>query len=116
MKCTARPNDQTEHGGADPAETERRKRKICTYKVEHAIEVQSADNTARQACAEVIERGEEREADDPAVDALVMPEELSAEGEEDEHDSQRIEEHQHGKRIADDVAQSEVCKTEGRQG
>ena len=50
-------DDQTECGGADPAETEVREREICAHKVEHTIEVQGADDIALQACAEVIERG-----------------------------------------------------------
>ena len=31
-------DDQTEGGGADPAETEVREREICAHKVEHTIE------------------------------------------------------------------------------
>ena len=75
--------------------------------------MQPGAQTLRERAQQVIQRGEQCQADRPAVDAAVIAEEFAEQGQQDQHDGERVQEHQHGERIGDDGAQAEVREHEG---
>ena len=59
---------------------------------------------------QIVNGSDEREADRPAVHRAVVAEEFTEQRQRNERDGERIEEHQHRQRIADDGAEAEVRK------
>lgn len=104
---------KAEYCGADPAEAERGEREMGAHEVHHALQMHRADDIGGKTCAEIIDSGDKSDADGPAIDALVIIKESAEKGEENKYDRQRVEEHQHGKREADNLVQAEVCEAEG---
>ena len=66
-----------------------------------------------QGAQQVIEGGDQRKADDPVIDLLIVGEELAEQRQQDKHDGQRVEEHQHRHGAGDDGAQAQIGDGEG---
>ena len=108
-------DDKTDGGGADPAETEARKGQNATDRFDDAIEVACGTQSGGQGAQQVIKGGDQRKADDPVIDLLIVGEELAEQRQQDKHDGQRVEEHQHRNGIIDDGGKTEIGKNEGNQ-
>ena len=70
-------DDKTDGGGADPAETEARKGQNATDRFDDAIEVAGGTQSGGQGAQQVIKGGDQRKADDPVIDLLIVGEELA---------------------------------------
>ena len=68
-----------------------------------------------QGAQQVIKGGDQRKADDPVIDLLIVGEELAEQRQQDKHDGQRVEEHQHRNGIIDDGGKTEIGENEGNQ-
>ena len=108
-------DDKTDGGGADPAETEARKGQNAADRFDDAIEVAGGTQSGGQGAQQVIKGGDQRKADDPVIDLLIVGEELAEQRQQDKHDGQRVEEHQHRNGIIDDGGKTEIGENEGNQ-
>lgn len=108
-------DDKTDGGGADPAETEARKGQNAADRFDDAIEVAGGTQSGGQGAQQVIKGGDQRKADDPVIDLLIVGEELAEQRQQDKHDGQRVEEHQHRNGIIDDGGKTKIGENEGNQ-
>ena len=72
--------------------------------------VDGVEHALGQRDDQIVNGSDEREADRPAVHRAVVAEEFTEQRQRNERDGERIEEHQHRQRIADDGAEAEVRK------
>ena len=103
-------DDKAEKGRADPTKPRLGKRQNAAHSVQQAVQMAGRAKRIGQRAQQIVDRGDKCAADDPVIDRAVVMEKLAAEGQQDQRDRERIEEHQDGHGERDDAAEAEVCE------
>ena len=108
-------DNEAEAGGEEPAEVQVEQRQVLPGKGDQPVEMQRTLHACGQRLHEIEDRGSPGEGHDGDIDGLVMVEELADEGQDDQRDRGRVDEHEHGDGILDDGAQTHIGDREGEQ-
>ena len=89
-------DNEAEAGGEEPAEVQVEQRQVLPGKGDQPVEMQRTLHACGQRLHEIEDRGSPGEGHDGDIDGLVMVEEFADEGQDDQRDRGRVDEHEHG--------------------